>query len=144
MISKTKSFIKLFKFLFCCKFPRLKKVYKHLSYRDLENKIAELNFAIILDFWYQQIKESDWDWTELEDRKNFYKWIKNTVEYIENERPLLLNKIKLSLDEASSHKEVSKDTIKLYREYRELNIELQEKDNSIITELLKYRNYFWA
>ena len=143
MLMKIKSLIRLFKYLLFCRFPRIKKVYKKTAYKDLKEIIIDINFAIILDFWYEQIKKSEFN-PFSDTHEDFYTWIENTVHYIENERPLLINKINQSLDEASSHISVTGDTIKLYKDYGTLSTELSDRDSQILNDLIKYRFYFWT
>jgi hypothetical protein len=145
MSSKIKSFLKLIKYLLFHRYPNLKKEYKKSNNKNLLNVITDINFAIILDFWYLEMyKNTDTDWTSLQEHEVFYKWMKETVHYIEHERPLLINKINNSLNEASSHKEASEETLNLYKHYRDVTNELFDRDTLIISEYIKNRNFFWT
>jgi len=113
--------------------PRFRKVAPRWRYDDVCEIIREVNFALILDFWHEEVVDGCVDWTSDEYHKKFYDWLKSSVEYIETGRKTLLDELNASYDLPDK-----------YATTNRLEDVLRVKDEAILIQMMKYRERFWS
>lgn len=114
---------------------RFRKVYPRHQWNDLSEVITDINFALILDFWYGEMHpESVVDWESDEKHKNFFDWIKQTVHVIENEIPEILGQIDA---------EFKKEKID-WKLINKMEKEIEKIENKILIKLIEYKKFFWT
>ena len=126
--------------------PRMRKVYPRHEWRDLAYVIPEINIAMLLDFWYQEVKLDIVDWQADEKGREFYKWLSESVKWIEEERPKIQNEIEAEQDRICFEKGYKKDLPfeEKYKLSNDLEKKLQDGENEIVYQMMKYRDYFWT
>lgn len=119
----------------CC--PRFRKAFPRWKYIDICDATIDVNLAFILDFWYEEVVNTNHiDWWNNDVQNDFYNWLKNTVNYIEVERKNILRE----LENAHHIKSCDK-----YNEHlNKFESMLNEKDENTIIEFIKRRKFFWT
>lgn len=114
--------------------PRFRAVWPRWQYKDTSEAIIDVNFALILDFWHEEIVDNNHvDWSADTKGREFYNWIKSAVNYIEVYRV----KHQKALDKAYD----IKDGYKTVRMYEDL---IRNTDTEILKKMVEYREYFWT
>ncbi len=124
--------------------PRLRKYTPHrYQQMDIPKAIIEINFAMVLDFWYEEVlRDQLHDWKEYSEISPFYNWIINSVDYIEKRRPLLVSQLDMEYDKIDYR---SKIPYKIkYKEVIRIEEELKTADSRILKEIIDYRDFFWV
>lgn len=122
--------------------PRMRNAWKRHEYMDICDGIIKINFALIQDFWYEEVKQGYIDWGSSVIHEEFYIWLENAINYIEIERENLLKK----LDEAEHNAFISKEKqYELrYGEVTEISKLIEEKDTKLLKEMIEKREMFWT
>ena len=123
--------------------PRFHKAYPRAYHKDLCQVILDVNFAMILDFWYEEIVDGHVDWDSDEPHSDFYSWIKESVKYIEVERPKMLDDMENLLSDACDNTENIPYKEK-YSKYHAVQNSITDRDNAILTYMIEKRDYFWT
>lgn len=110
------------------------------TFSDITGLILDLNFAMILDFYYEEVLDGPVDWTFDEQHKTFINWIKNVVNYIEVERPAL-EKENDKLWRAENGKKINKTFLNKMHKKENFIIEM---DKRILKEMIDYKEMFWT
>jgi len=119
--------------------PRFRKAYPRHTYKDITGAVVDINFALILDFWHEEVVDGHVDWESDDEHIKFHTELKNAVNYLEIERPQLQEKIELALSEACGKSYEEK-----YGEYDRLGEQLTAKDSEILIWFMKQRDAFWT
>jgi hypothetical protein len=123
--------------------PRFRKAWKRWEYRDIADAIADVNFALIQDFYHEEVESSEFvDWSS-SSTSEFFTWLKGAIQWIEIDRKDLIKEIDVQQSNAFRDKSDTPYAEK-YRYYNSLNNKLVEEDTKILTEMIKYRDYFWS
>ena len=123
--------------------PRMRKSWRRWEYKDISEAIVDINFALIQDFWYEEVIGTDFVNWESEITIDFYNWIKSAVRWIEEDRVLLQRSVSVALDNASS-KDGKDEFRAAYKKVEELEEKINSKDEQILTEMIRYRERFWS
>lgn len=137
---------KIHRFLNPCH-PRWRKVLPRHKYSDITELVIDSNFALILDFYYEEVKQGMVDWKSDDKHKKFHKEILNAVKWIEKDRNNHLDKIDKTLSLAIKKPVMKKgklDYLATYKEHNKLEDELKNKDTKILTWFIENREFFWT
>jgi hypothetical protein len=129
--------------------PENEMIRKAVSKRhaDITSIILDVNFAIILQF-KKEADASCVDWQAHDSHAEFKKWLDAACVWIsegranlEKEKDRAYPDISLSeLLKPSSRKECNN----LYKEVYRLEALIEQTDENVLTQMIKYRNYFWT
>lgn len=123
--------------------PRTRKSIPRHKYVEVTEAIRDINFSLILDFWYEEVDGGIVDYTATEQHKQFYSWLQASVFWIERARPDALVKLEAELI-ATNKKDSSCSYTELYGNYDKLERLIETTDNKILLDLIKYRSFFWT
>lgn len=123
--------------------PRTRKSIPRHKYVEVTEVIRDINFSLILDFWYEEVENGIVDYTATEQHKQFYSWLKSSVFWIERARPNALLTLEMEL-EAVSIKDSRCSYTERYGNYDKLESLIEATDNKILLDLIKYRAFFWT
>lgn len=122
--------------------PRFFKSWRRWEYMDKVEAIQIVNFAMIQDFWHDEINRDYVDWESDTAHKIFYEWIKSAISWIEVERQICENRLSEAYNIA--HKKNTKNYYEKYSEVHEIEKLIDEKDEQILIDMIKYRKFFWT
>ena len=122
--------------------PRFRKVYPRYRWMDISNAIKEINFAMIQDFWYEEVLKDIVDYQGDGTHQKFYDWIKDVINYIEVRRPELEKQLNAAYDRID-HKSKEPYNIK-YKDVNKVEEELNNTDIHILKEMIDYKDFFWT
>jgi len=135
------------------------------TWTDVSHLIEIVNFEFIKGFYENEYLHGHTDWVGTgEHAVKFAKWLESAYDYITIERPQLEkdtenafpplrpidemfipcetdDKGKVKLYKMSKRKESYEE---LYGEVDRLEQFIQDKDSEILTQLVKYRHFFWS
>jgi hypothetical protein len=140
---------------------RLRKAIPR-QWADISSLIVDVNFEFIKTFYENEYKRDIVDWNATEHHKEFANWLEKVYLYITIERRVLQKKLENSYPPAKPLEEMFKpvfdengkklfqmidDGIPYHVKYAEVNKYekiIDDTDTSILTELIKRRDYFWT
>ena len=138
---------------FKCFFNPKNKKYRAAipnTWVDVCALIEDVNFAFIKGFYEDEYKSGWVDWEASgEHTSKFAKWLEKAYKYITLERPQLQKDLDSAYPPLTTKRltEVNYSNNSYEEEYAEVHrIEklIQDKDTKILTETIKYRQYFWT
>jgi hypothetical protein len=110
--------------------------------------IEDVNFAFIKGFYEDEYKNGIVDWKASGDEcSKFAKWLEKAYHYVTVERPQLQKDLDAAYPPLSLKRltEVTRDSYeKEYAEVHRIEDLIRNKDTKILTETIKYRQYFWT
>jgi hypothetical protein len=124
-------------------FPLWRKSCQRHEYKDICSLVVDSNFALILDFWHQEVSRNTINWNSDPSHKTFYKELKNVVKYIETDRKTLEAKSDNALSLATK-KPRTLTYQQRYGKHLALEEKIRIKDTEILTWFVENRNYFWT
>jgi hypothetical protein len=127
---------------------------------DISDLILNVNFEMIKSFYEEDYSKTNIDWNRDRKQKTFSNWLKKTYSYITDERVRLQKKIndasskhnnsndflnQIRNEDAESFNFISseKSYKKIYGEVDKLEKILHKKDDKVLTDMIKYRDFFW-
>jgi len=127
--------------------PRFRKAYPRHKWQDLSHAMVDINFAIIQDFYYEEIKRDIVNWESTEDHKAFREWIEKAIYWIEKARPQAEKDIqeeytKISEEKRNRNKDLTYDDI--YGKINAIEKQIDETDTIILKEMIEKRGFFWT
>jgi hypothetical protein len=132
-------------------FPRWRKVLPRHKYSDITEMIVDSNFALILDFYHEEVVDGHVDWNSDEIHKKFKKELEKNVLWIEKGREKLQEKIDKALSESNANRKFinknSKKTFdyeKTYKQHNKLEKQKKDKINEILKWMIDNREFFWT
>ena len=119
------------------------------QYKDISQLIVDSNFALLLDFYYEEVLDGHVDWDADELHKTFRNELEKHVDWIENQQPILEKEIESALTEAHDNKKFSKETGKIdfnktYKCHNKLEKIKEQRITIILTWMIKNRVFFWS
>lgn len=143
------------------------------GYSDLVQVIVDVNFAIIKEFYEEEYLNGIVDWQATETDKEFAKWLENSYLYITEGKNKLETQLAAAYPETPPFDEMwkeiedvdsldkqclDKDSMELksceeiygkpFEEvYADVNILeklIEDTDTKILTEMIRYRGFFWT
>jgi hypothetical protein len=136
---------------FKCLFNPKNKKYRAAipnTWVDVCVLIEDVNFAFIKGFYEDEYKNGFVDWEGSgEECSKFAKWLEKAYHYVTVERPQLQKDLDAAYPPLTAKRltEVKRDTYEQdYAEVHRLETLINKKDTKILTEVVKYRQYFWT
>ena len=110
--------------------------------------IEDVNFAFLKGFYEDEYKSGWVDWEGSgEPTSKFAKWLEKAYQYVAVERPQLQKDLDDAYPPLTAKRLTEINHISYEKEYAEVHrIEklIQDKDTKVLTETIKYRQYFWT
>lgn len=113
--------------------PRFRKSVSPRQYKDICDIIVDGNLALISDFWHNEVRRGIINWDSDEEHRQFFKWLESAIFWIEAERIILLHELETFIKNGSPY----------YFQDR-ITEEIKSKDTKVLTEMIKYRDFFWT
>ncbi len=136
------------KLFFKPRFPRWRKVLPRHKYSDMTQTVVEANFAMLLDFYYEEVVDGFVNWESDDVHKTFFDKLKEHVNWIEKERKEQDTLMSEALSSASQNKvytaEKRLDYHKTYEEYNRLEQQIKDKETEILQWMINNRDFFWT
>jgi hypothetical protein len=123
--------------------PRFRKVYPRHKWHDLKEVIEDINFALIQDFYYEEISKDFVNWNSTDEHKAFRAWIEDAIFWIEKAEP----QAQKDLDAAYENVDKKNKSLSYEQKYAEVNrIErtIEETNTRILKEMIEHRGFFWT
>lgn len=136
------------------------------TWTDVSMLIKDVNFAFVKGFYEDEYLKGIVDWNSDEYNRKFAKWLESAYKYITIDRPALQKQMDAAYPETNfndmfdepktdehgrvtrtmkSCKELyGKSYEEIYSEVNRLEALIDKKDTKILTEIIKYRQYFWT
>ena len=129
--------------------PRIHKAYRRYEVKDISSAIIDVNLALILDFWYEEVTNSIVSWDHDKQHKDFYSQIKKAVKYTEVERPPLQDRADKELTKATNSRKNNKKGSKasfsdIYGKHNALEKKIEECDTATVLWAINNRGFFWT
>jgi hypothetical protein len=123
--------------------PRFRKAYPRHKWHDLKEAIVDINFALIQDFYHEEISRDFVNWDATEEHKAFRAWIEDAIFWIEKAEP----QAQKDLDAAYKNVDRKNRNLPYEQMYGEVNrIEktIEETNTRILKEMMEHRGFFWT
>jgi hypothetical protein len=118
------------------------------TWTDVCVLIEDVNFAFIKGFYEDEYKSGIVDWEASgEQCSKFAKWLEKAYQYVTVERPQLQKDLDAAYPPLTAKRltEVNKNTYEQdYAEVHRIETLINKSDTKILTEIVKYRQYFWT
>ena len=124
-------------------YPRFRKAFPRHAYKEISVASVEINFALILDFWYEEVVDGCVDWQADEMHSTFYDSLKCCVDYIEKIRPEL-NALMDEALTAATDDERELPYEQRYAEYNRLEKMIEDTDTKTLIWFIQHRDSFWS
>jgi hypothetical protein len=128
--------------------PRIHKAYRRYEVKDVSSAIIDVNLALILDFWHEEVTNSIVSWIHDKQHKDFYNQIKKAVKYIEVERPALQERADKELTKATYSRKSNKggkdSYVNTYAKHDLLEKKIEERDTATVLWAINNRGFFWT
>ena len=125
-------------------YPRWRASLPRHEYSDISELVVTSNFALIQDFYWEEMVDGFIDWEGDDSHKEFHKQIKSYIHWIEKELPDLEETYSKELKKASSFTgEYAEYDVK-YKEVICLEKEKEDKTTEILTWFITNRGFFWT
>jgi len=122
-------------------FPRWRKSCRRQDYKDICSLIVDSNFALILDFWYEEVINGNVNWESDIEHKTFYNELKKAVKYIEIDRKNLSDKADEELTKATKRKGSYEQK---YGKLNKIEADIKTKDTEVLIWFVNNRDFFWS
>lgn len=136
---------------FKCFFNPKNKKYRAVipnTWVDVCMLIEDVNFAFIKGFYEDEYKNGIVDWEASGDEcSKFAKWLEKAYNYVTVERPQLQKDLDAAYPPLTVKRltEVNRNTYEQdYAEVHRIETLINKSDTKILTEIIKYRQYFWT
>jgi hypothetical protein len=110
--------------------------------------IEDVNFAFIKGFYEDEYKSGIVDWEASgKECSKFAKWLEKAYHYVTVERPQLQKDLDAAYPPLTSKRltEINRNTYEQdYAEVHRIETLINKTDTKILTEVVKYRQYFWT
>ena len=135
------------RWIFSPRFPRWRKLLLNHTNFDVTELAVETNFALIRDFYWEEVVDGVVDWNDNEEHKQFYDELVSAVNWIEKERANLSNQIREAYAKSSQVRVKTNERFDYYATYDEpIRLEKlkNDKEEEILRWLITNRQYFWT
>jgi hypothetical protein len=136
---------------FKCFFHPKNKKYRAAipnTWVDVCMLIEDVNFAFIKGFYEDEYKNGIVDWEASGDEcSKFAKWLEKAYDYVTVRRPQLQKDLDAAYPPLTAKRLTKVNRASYEEEYAEVHrIEtlINKSDTKILTEIIKYRQYFWT
>lgn len=128
--------------------PRWRNVLPRHEYSDIASLVVKSNFALILDFYYEEVVNGIIDWQDDQTHKKFYKELVKNVEWIEKTSKEWDDQYSKFLTEASKNPTYNKkghlDYRSTYGKSNALEKKIKNKETEILNWFVENRDFFWT
>lgn len=126
--------------------PRFRKVYPRHKWMDVHYAVEEINLALLLDFWYEEVVDGLVKWNGDRYHRAVYDFLKKSVYWIEKTRPRLEAQIQAEHKKIHAYYEqgIKKTYEQKYGRINRIEKQIQDKITEIIVKMAKYRPYLWT
>lgn len=125
-------------------YPRWRKLLPRTKYADPCYLITESNFAILKDFYYEEVLSSSVDWDSSEDLKTFRNDMEKHIHWLEVEKDKIDQEInKLTLEAYTGKTPKDKFQI-LFKKITDLEFKKEKTIDKILKWMITNREYFWT
>lgn len=121
--------------------PRWRKSLLRHQYKDIQELVVVSNFALIRDFYWEEVVEGFVDWQADVQHREFYDQLVANVRWIEDTFPKLDEKYYQFLSEASK---TEGDYHTKYKNSNAIEKEIEDHKTEILTWFIKNRHFFWT
>lgn len=123
-------------------YSRTLKAARPFGWRDMDTRLVDINFALILDFYYEEYLDSHIDW-EHESHRDFSTELKEMVHFIEIRIPEAKKEIQ------NIYSKIKTDTPKeerdaIWNKTDKIDQGIAEIEMAILTWLLKNKDKMWT
>lgn len=128
-------------------FPRWRRVLPRHKYGDITYIMIESNFALICDFYHEEVVDGLVDWSDNDVHKKFYTELVAAVNWIETERKKVDGLIDEALTKAIGNKikvDGKFDYKSTYADHDRLEKHKLEKETEILKWFIDNREFFWT
>jgi hypothetical protein len=128
-------------------FPRWRKVLPRHKYSDITEMVTESNFALICDFYHEEVINGFVDWESHDNHKKFYDELVTNVTWIEVERIKIDKLAEEALSKAVKNKIKTNgefDFHATYEDHDRLEKHKSEKETEILKWFIENREFFWT
>ena len=143
------------------KHTRIRKIIPK-TWKDLSALIVDVNFEIIKSFYEDEYINGEVDWSANEPHKKFADWLEKAYKYVNEVRPSLLEQRDNSYPASKPFNELFKPIVdengrrffemvddgipyeKKYAEVIRLENLIDDNDTETLTNMIKFREYFWT
>ncbi len=122
-------------------YPRWRNSLPRHKYCDITEHFVTSNFALIQDFYWEEMIDGVIDWEGDTSHKEFYRQIKAHIDWIEKGLPELEEKFSKELETVSS---LSGEYSIKYKEILALEQQKQDKETEILVWFVNNRGFFWT
>ena len=123
-------------------YPRFRKSMPRHKYTDVCEAFRKVNFALLLDFWYDEMVDGIVNWNDNPLHKAFFNRVKAAVRYIEVERPALEKKSDTALTVATKKKKGTFN--ERYAKHDAIEQKIKQKDTDLLVWMMQNREMFWT
>lgn len=134
-------FKRAFKYWLNPLYPRWRASLPRHKGADISELLVTSNFALIRDFYWEEVVDGIVDWESESEHKIFYDKLIEYVQWIEETLPKLEEDHTKSLSAASSKEG---DYYTKYEETIKIEKEKYDKETEILTWCISNRNFFWS
>jgi hypothetical protein len=124
--------------------PRFRKSWPRWQYKDICSAIVDCNFALICDFYHEEVVDGVVDWQADPEHQAFFNWLSESVFFIEFLLPRLEEKARLALHGAVNDKREGVPYEVKYKEMEELEKRIKSETDAILKKMIDFREYFWT
>lgn len=126
-------------------FPRWRKVLPRHKYGDITWLVVKSNFALICDFYWEEVIDGIVDWEGTQEHSKFYEELTAHVAWIENKQTELDTTIREEIQKAVESRENSElGFTARYSEVIRLEKVKFDKETEILKWFIDNRTYFWT
>jgi hypothetical protein len=122
--------------------PRWRASLPRHQYKDIQELVVDSNFALIRDFYWEEVIDGVVDWSSTEEYETFHNQLVINVNWIENELPALNKQHEESLSKAFLNTKAEYYT--KYEEVAKIEKEIHDKTTEILTWFIENRAFFWT
>ena len=127
----------------CC--PRWRKVLPKTQYSDISNLIVDSNFALLKDFYYEEVLNSFIDWDSTEKLKTFRNDLEKHIYWLEEESKKNDEEISNLIQQAYTGGKTPKDKFQtLTKKIHDLEDKKEKNIDKILKWMITNREYFWT
>jgi hypothetical protein len=123
--------------------PRFHKAYPRHKWNDISYAIVSVNFAMIQDFYHEEISLDIVNWDSTPEHKKFREWLDKAIHWIEKAKPQAEKDVDVEYKKID-HKDKSLTYEQKYGKIHEIERLIEDTDTRILKEMVEFRGFFWT
>lgn len=123
--------------------PRWRASLPRHKYCDVTELVVISNFALIQDFYWEEVVDGFVDWTADEPHRAFHSKLVTYIQWIEHDIPKLKEQLTQSISNASSTP-LEGGYYEKYKESISIEKEIQDRETEILIWFAENRGFFWS